>query len=54
MRAPSVLYIGWFGPRGLATIILTLEIVDESGLTGGSTIADAALFTVGLSVLAHG
>ena len=54
MRAPSVLYIGWFGPRGLATIILTLEIVDESGLTGSSTIADAALFTVGLSVLAHG
>lgn len=54
MRAPSVLYIGWFGPRGLATIILTLEIVDESGLTGGTTIANAALFTVGLSVLAHG
>lgn len=54
MRAPSVLYMGWFGPRGLATIILTLEIVDESGLTGGSTIADVALFTVGLSVVAHG
>jgi len=54
MRSRSVLYIGWFGPRGLATIILTLEVVDESHLIGGSTIADAALFTVALSVLAHG
>jgi NhaP-type Na+/H+ or K+/H+ antiporter len=54
MRLQSVLYMGWFGPRGLATIILTIEIIDESGLDGGSTIADAALFTVGLSVLLHG
>ena len=50
----SLLYIGWFGPRGLATITLAIEIVDESGLEGASTIADVALFTVGLSVVAHG
>jgi NhaP-type Na+/H+ or K+/H+ antiporter len=49
-----VLYIGWFGPRGLATIILTIEIIDESKLDNSSTIAGAALFTVGLSVLLHG
>lgn len=54
MRRSTVLYIGWFGPRGLATIILTIEIVDGSGLDHASTIARAALFTVGLSVLAHG
>jgi NhaP-type Na+/H+ or K+/H+ antiporter len=54
MRWQSVLYIGWFGPRGLATIILTIEVIDESTLNGSSTIADAALFTVGLSVLLHG
>jgi sodium/hydrogen antiporter len=54
MRRSTVLYIGWFGPRGLATIILTIEIIDESGLAHASTIANAALFTVGLSVLAHG
>jgi NhaP-type Na+/H+ or K+/H+ antiporter len=54
MRRQSVLYIGWFGPRGLATIILTIEIIDESALDGASTIADAALFTVALSVLLHG
>ena len=54
MRWQSVLYIGWFGPRGLATIILTIEVIDQSTLDGASTIADAALFTVALSVLLHG
>lgn len=54
LRPQSILYMGWFGPRGLATIILTIEIVDESALDGSSTIADAALFTVALSILLHG
>ncbi len=54
MRWQTVLYIGWFGPRGLATIILTIEVIDESALAGASTITDAALFTVALSVLLHG
>ena len=54
MRRPTILYMGWFGPRGLATIILTIEIIGESDLRGGTTIADAALLTVGLSVLLHG
>jgi NhaP-type Na+/H+ or K+/H+ antiporter len=54
MQLQSILYMGWFGPRGLATIILTIEIVDESLLNGSSTIANAALFTVALSVLLHG
>ena len=53
-RASTLLYIGWFGPRGLATIILTIEILDNSGLDHANTIATTALFTVGLSVLAHG
>ena len=54
MRRSTLLYMGWFGPRGLATIILTIEIVDTSDLVHGPTIANAALLTVGLSVLAHG
>lgn len=50
----SVLYLGWFGPRGLATLILSIEIAELSGLDGAATITDAALFAVALSVLAHG
>lgn len=54
LRVQSILYMGWFGPRGLATMILTIEVIDEGVLQGSSTIADAALFTVALSVLLHG
>ena len=54
MRRSTVLYMGWFGPRGLATIILTIEIIDTSDLDHAVMIASTALFTVGLSVLAHG
>jgi len=54
MRTSTLLYLGWFGPRGLATIILTIEVLDNSGLDHASTVADAALVTVGLSVFAHG
>jgi NhaP-type Na+/H+ or K+/H+ antiporter len=54
MRGPTIAYLGWFGPRGLATVILTIEIIGESDLQGGTTIADTALLTVGLSVLLHG
>ena len=50
----SVLYMGWFGPRGLATLILTLSVVDTTELTGAATITGAALVAVGLSVFAHG
>ena len=50
----SVLYLGWFGPRGLATIILSIEILDLAELPGTATITGAALFAVGLSVIAHG
>lgn len=54
LRLPTIAYIGWFGPRGLATIILTIEVIGEGELLGSSTIANAALFAVGLSVLLHG
>ena len=54
LRWPTLAYMGWFGPRGLATIILTIEIVDRSGLDGVSTMSRTALLTVGLSVLLHG
>jgi NhaP-type Na+/H+ or K+/H+ antiporter len=50
----SVLYLGWFGPRGLATLILTLSVVDATELDGAATISGAALIAVGLSVFAHG
>ena len=54
LERSSVLYLGWFGPRGLATLILSIEIAELSGLDGAAMITDTALFAVALSVLAHG
>jgi sodium/hydrogen antiporter len=47
------LFIGWFGPRGLATIVFGILILDEK-LPGNDTIMLAAGWTVILSVIAHG
>ena len=53
-RAPTVLFLGWFGPRGLASIIFALLLVDEGGLPNDDLILDVVFVTVGLSVFAHG
>ena len=51
---PSVLFMGWFGPRGLASIVLGLIYVDRaSNLLGESTIRLAVTATVLLSIFLH-
>ena len=47
------LFIGWFGPRGLATIVFAILVLDEK-LPGNDTIMLAAGWTVLLSIVAHG
>src|SRR5262252_2339689 len=47
------LFIGWFGPRGLATIVFAVLVLDEK-LPGSDTIILAAGWTVLLSVIAPG
>jgi NhaP-type Na+/H+ or K+/H+ antiporter len=53
-RRQTVAFAGWFGPRGLATIVFALTIVEESGLRGTTRIVNVATLTVVLSILAHG
>jgi NhaP-type Na+/H+ or K+/H+ antiporter len=51
----SVLFMGWFGPRGLASIVLGLVFLEqEAHLPGEPVIRLAVATTVLLSVLAHG
>jgi NhaP-type Na+/H+ or K+/H+ antiporter len=51
----SVLFMGWFGPRGLASIVLGLVYLEElSHPAGEPTIRLAVMATVLLSILAHG
>ena len=47
------LFIGWFGPRGLATIVFAVLVLDQK-LPGNDTIMLAAGWTVLLSIIAHG
>ena len=47
------LFIGWFGPRGLATIVFAVLVLDQK-LPGNDTIMLAAGWTVLLSVIVHG
>ncbi len=55
LRWQSVAFVGWFGPRGLVTIIFVLIALEslEPAEIGRRVIATAAL-TVFLSVIAHG
>ena len=54
LRPATFLFLGWFGPRGIATIVLTLVATSESDLDGADTIALVAGVAVLMSVIAHG
>lgn len=45
--------MGWFGPRSLASIVFAVIVLNEN-LPGGDTIAMMVVFTIVLSIIAHG
>ncbi len=53
-RLPTVAFLGWFGPRGLASIVFALLLVEEGGLPNDEVILIVTFVAVGLSVFAHG
>ncbi|MGB5561262.1 MAG: cation:proton antiporter [Sedimenticolaceae bacterium] len=53
LRTDEKLFMGWFGPRGLASIVFAV-IVLNARLPGGDTIAMTVVCTIALSVIAHG
>ncbi len=52
-RPATVLYVGWFGPRGLASIVFALLLL-EDGPPAADLLVDVVALTVGLSVVLHG
>ena len=52
LRPGSLAYLGWFGPRGIASILYLLLVVERSMEAG--PLFDAAVVTVLASVLLHG
>jgi NhaP-type Na+/H+ or K+/H+ antiporter len=53
LRISDKLFIGWFGPRGLASIVFGVIVLGEN-LPGSETIKMAAISTITLSVVLHG
>lgn len=52
-KTPTVAFIGWFGPRGLASILFALFLIEEQLPAGGRLFAIVSL-TALLSVVLHG
>ncbi len=53
LRAGEKLFMGWFGPRGLASIVFAVIVLNEK-LPGGGTIAMTVVCTILLSIILHG
>ncbi len=53
LRADEKLFAGWFGPRGLASIVFAVIVLNKN-LPSGTTISMTVVCTVVLSIIAHG
>jgi sodium/hydrogen antiporter len=53
-RRPTIAFLGWFGPRGLASIVFAVILVEEADLANESVLLNTIFLTIGLSVLLHG
>lgn len=53
LRTDEKLFMGWFGPRGLASIVFAVMVLNAN-LPGGDTIAMTVVCTILLSVIFHG
>jgi NhaP-type Na+/H+ or K+/H+ antiporter len=50
----TIAFVGWFGPRGLASILFAVLIVEEADIAVQADIMTIVSWTVLLSVFAHG
>ncbi len=54
IKPVTTTFLGWFGPRGLASILFVLLILEEAELANESTLFAVVIVTVTLSVVLHG
>ena len=54
LKWTTVVFLGWFGPRGIASILYALLLLEQSSLPGGNVILSVVVTTVLLSIFAHG
>ncbi len=51
---PTHLFLGWFGPRGLASVVFSLLVLDEFEIASMDLIMAVVVTAVSLSIVAHG
>ena len=54
LRWETVMFLGWFGPRGVASILFGMMILQETELAAGEAIQTLFVTTVLFSILLHG
>jgi len=54
LRWETTVFLGWFGPRGLASILFVLLVLDHADIAQESLVFNTVVATVALSVLLHG
>lgn len=54
LKPQTVGFIGWFGPRGLASLLFVLLVLEDVHAPGAETVMITAVTTVALSTLLHG
>lgn len=54
LERPTVGYLSWFGPRGLASILFGLYVIEHADLSGAETILTVVSWTVLASIVLHG
>jgi NhaP-type Na+/H+ or K+/H+ antiporter len=54
LRWPTILYMGWFGPRGLASLVFAAIVILDSDISDTDPIITVVILTVALSILLHG
>jgi len=54
LKPASTMFMGWFGPRGIASILYVLTVMSTERLNGKDIIFNVVILTVFLSILLHG
>jgi NhaP-type Na+/H+ or K+/H+ antiporter len=54
LSLPTIGFLGWFGPRGLASILFGLLVLEQLHSGGANVILITTIATIAISIIAHG
>lgn len=54
LRLETILFVGWFGPRGVASVVFALAVLEEEAAFAAGEIFQVAVLTVVASTVLHG